>query len=296
MKKILVTGHNGFLGSHLTEELSKKYQIIGLSNEKTKNSKIKQINKDIRKVKTSDFPKDISHIIHLAALTDVQYCQKYPTQCFEVNVMGTQNLLEIARKLNSKFTYISTSHVYGPPKILPIRETHPVQPTSIYSASKIASEIICESYSKLYGINCNILRIFSVYGPKSPTHLVTSRIMSQILTKNVLELGNTDSKRDFIFVADVISAISFIIKKSNGFNLYNVGCGKSHSILELCYELEKIAGKKISIQSKKSLLRKTDINDIFSNPSKLRRMGWKPNTSFKNGLKITFDWFRNTYC
>lgn len=296
MKKILVTGHNGFLGSHLTEELSKRFEIIGLSNNQTRNSNIKQIKKDIRIIKTSDLPKDISHIIHLAALTDIQYCQKHPTKCFEVNVMGTQHLLEIARKLNSKFIFLSTSHVYGFPKTLPIDEKHTVKPTSIYSASKIAAEVICESYSKLYDIDCDVLRIFSVYGPNSPPHLVTSKIMSQILTTNMLELGNIHSKRDFIFVKDVISAISLIMKKSNGFNIYNVGSGKSHSILELCNVLGGFTEKNISIKSKNSLLRKTDINDIFSNSSKMHKLGWRSNTSFQDGLKITFDWFKNTYC
>jgi len=291
LKKILVTGHNGFLGSHLTEELSKKFEIIGLSNNHTKNSKIKQINKDIRKVKTSDIPKDISCIIHLAALTDVKFCEKFPTQCFQVNVMGTQNLLEIARNLNSKFIFLSTSHVYGVPENLPITEKHSLHPTSNYASSKLAAEIICESYSKSYNLDCTILRIFSVYGPKSPEHLVTSRIISQFLTKNIIELGNSNSKRDFIYVKDVISAIEFVIKKSKGFKIYNVGNGKSFSILELCTILENITGKNISIKPIKSLLRKTDAIDVFSNNSHLRQLGWKSKISIKEGLKITFDWF-----
>ncbi len=291
MKKILVTGYDGFLGSHLTKKLSKRFEIIGLSKNKAKNSKIKQINKDVRKIKTSDIPKDISHIIHLAALTDVKFCEQFPTQCFEVNVMGTQNLLEIARNLNSKFTFLSTSHVYGVPETLPITQKHPLHPTSNYAASKLAAEIICESYSKSYDLDCSILRIFSVYGPKSPEHLVTSRIISQFLTKNILELGNTNSKRDFIYVDDVINAIEFVIKKSKGFKIYNVGNGKSYSILELCTMLENITGKKITINPVKSLLRKTDADDVFSDNSQLRQLGWKSKTSMKEGLNVTFDWF-----
>ena len=291
LEKILVTGHTGFLGSHLIESLSKNYQVIGISDKITKNSKIKQIRKDIRKIKPSDIPKNISYIIHLAALTDVQYCQKYPTRCFEINVMGTQNLLEIAKKLNSKFIYLSTSHVYGIPKSLPIKENNPLHPNSNYSASKLAAEIICESYSKSYDVDCTVLRIFSVYGPNSPLHLVTSKIISQILTKDTLQLGNTDSKRDFIFVKDVISAIQLVMKKSKGFNIYNVGNGKSYSILELCNIVKKIAGKNISIKSKKSLLRKTDVDDIFSNNSHLRKLGWKSKISINEGLQTTFDWF-----
>lgn len=292
LKKVLLTGHSGFLGSHLTKELTKNYQVLGISDKKIKNPDIKQIKKDIRKIKPSDVPKDISYIFHLAALTDIQYCQKFPSTCFDVNVMGTQNILEICRKLDSKFLFLSTSHVYGKPKTLPIREDHPTVPTSIYSTSKLAAEIICESYAKSYGIDCSILRIFSVYGPNSPPHLVTSRIISQILTKDVLQLGNIKTKRDFIFVNDIISAIKLVMKKSKGFNIYNVGNGKSHSILELCNLLQKISDKKISIKSKKSLLRKNEIDDVISNSLKLKKLGWKPMFSLNEGLKITYDWFK----
>jgi len=292
LKKVLLTGHSGFLGSHLTEELTKNYQILGISDKKIKNPAIKQIKKDIRKIKPSDIPKDISHIFHLAALTDIQYCQKFPSNCFDVNVMGTQNMLEICRKLDSKFLFLSTSHVYGKPETLPIGEDHSTIPTSVYSASKLAAEIICESYAKSYGTDCSILRIFSVYGPNSPSHLVTSRIISQILTKDVLQLGNIKTKRDFIFVDDIISAIKLVMKKSKGFNIYNVGNGKSRSILELCNLLQKISGKKISIKSKKSLLRKNEIDDVVSNSLKLKKLGWKPMFSLNEGLKITYDWFK----
>jgi len=206
--------------------------------------------------------------------------------------MGTQNMLEISRKINSKFLFLSTSHVYGKPKTLPIREDHSTIPTSVYSASKLAAETICQSYAKSYGIDCSILRIFSVYGPNSPPHLVTSRIISQILTKDVLQLGNIKTKRDFIFVNDVISAIKLVMKKSKGFNIYNVGNGKSHSILELCNLLQEIGNKKISIKAKKSLFRKNEIDDIISNSSKLKKLGWKPIFSLNEGLKITYEWFK----
>lgn len=291
MKKILVTGHTGFLGSHLVKQLSKKYKILGISNQTPENPLIKQIKKDIRKVKLNDIPNDISYIIHLAAITDVQYCQKYPTECFNVNVLGTQNLLELCRKLNSKFIYFSTSHVYGIPKTLPLDENHTLCPISNYAASKLAAEIICKSYSESYNMDCAVLRIFSVYGPKSPRYLVTSRIISQFLMKNVLELGNVNSKRDFIFVKDVINAVEFVMKKSKQYKIYNVGNGKSCSILDLCNILESITGKKITIKSKRSFLRKNDINNMFSNNFNLRQLGWKPKVSLNEGLQITFDWF-----
>jgi len=98
--------------------------------------------------------------------------------------------------------------------------------------------------------------------------------------------------RNFIFVNDIISAIKLVMKKSTGFNIYNAGNEKSHSILELCNLLQKISDKKISIKSKKSLLRKNEIDDVISNSLKLKKLGWKPMFSLNEGLKITYDWFK----
>ena len=129
-------------------------------------------------------------------------------------------MLEIARKHNSKFIYISTSHVYGIPKTLPIKEDHPLNPTSVYASSKLAGEIITQSYGNNYGINTSILRIFSVYGDDSPSYLVTSKIISQLFTKNKISIGNVYPKRDFIYIDDVGSAIELVLRKSHGFNVY----------------------------------------------------------------------------
>jgi len=252
LKKILVTGQSGFIGSHLIDALSKKYSIIGLSMKNLPQLKISQIKYNIQKISINQIPKNIFCIVHLAALTDVQFCQSNPTKCFDVNVNGTQNMLEIARKRDSKFIFLSTGHVFGVPKKLPINENHPRNPTSIYSASKLSGEILCEAYSKSYGLDVSIIRFFSIYGPNSPPHLVTSKIISQILTKNVLQLGNLYPKRDFLYVDDAIKSIQLILKKLHGFNSYNVGSGNSYSISELCKILEKIANKKIKIKSIKS--------------------------------------------
>jgi len=119
LEKIIVTGHNGFIGSHLIQNLQNKFHIIGISEQINKKFPIKQIKKDIKKITPKDIPKDIFCIIHLAALTDVTICEKNPRKCFETNVLGTLNMLEIARKINSKLIYLSTSHVYGKPQKKP---------------------------------------------------------------------------------------------------------------------------------------------------------------------------------
>ena len=288
MKKLIITGHSGFLGTYLTKSLEKKYEIIGISKQKRKITSITQIVKDINKITITDLPKKIHSIIHMAALSNVEMCEKNSIQCYKVNFLGTLNMLEIARCLKSKFIFISSSHVYGIPKHLPIKENHPRIPTSVYSASKISGENLCEVFAKSYGMNISIARLFSVYGPGSPRFLVVSRIINQLKKSNKVTLGNLSPKRDFIFVEDVVNGIFTILRKSNGFNVYNIGNGRSYSILQVCSYLKKYAKKDAQIQSNKSRLRKNDVNNIVANNSKLIKLGWKPLVTLNEGLKYTY--------
>jgi len=276
----------------LTKSFSNNFNILGISNKIVPNSEITQIKKDIKNISIKDIPKKTFCIIHLAALTDVDYCNNYPTETFQVNTIGTQNLLEIARKINSKFIYLSTSHVFGNPKQIPIKENHPKQPTSIYSASKLTGEILCESYSKTYGLDISIARLFSVYGPNSPKHLVTSKIIQQLMKGNIIELGNIRPKRDFLYIDDAITALEIILKNTSGFNSFNLGSAKSYSIENICKHLIKIADKDIKLKTKKSLSRTIEIPNIVADCSKIKKLGWKPTTKLNDGLKLTYDWFK----
>ena len=292
MKNIIVTGHDGFLGSHLVPELQKKFNVIGVS--KTGYSqKITQLKKDICKISYLDFPEKINYIIHLAAITDPIYCQKNPKECFNVNVNGTQNILELARRKDSKIIFFSTSHVYGIPKKLPVKEGDPKHPNSIYSDSKLDAEIICESYSRTYGLDVSIVRLFSVYGPNSSSHLVVNSIINQLLKNKVIQLGNINSRRDFIYVTDVIQAIKIILKTIHGFNDYNVGTGKSYSILEICEILKKISKKNIPVKSIKSKIRKNDLSKIVCDPTKIQNLGWKSKIGISVGLQKMLEWYKN---
>ncbi|MDH3192294.1 MAG: NAD(P)-dependent oxidoreductase [Nitrosopumilus sp.] len=286
-----MTGHSGFIGSHFTKSFKNKFNVVGISNKIVSDSDISQIKIDIKNISIKDTPKEIFCIVHLAALTDVNYCNNFPTEAFQVNTLGTQNLLEIARKKNSKFIYLSTSHVFGNPKQIPIKENHPKQPTSIYSASKLGGEILCESYSKTYGLDISTARLFSIYGPNSPKHLVTSKIIKQLLQGNTIELGNIKPKRDFLYIDDVIKGLEILLHNTRGFNSYNIGYGKSFSIENLCKILIKIANKDIKIKSKKSLSRTKDIPNMVANCSKIKKLGWKPTVKLNDGLKLTYEWF-----
>ncbi len=286
MKKILISGYNGFLGTHLTNSLISKYDVIGLSKKNSKDDRLRHIKKDITKITSNDF-KDIFCVIHLAAITDPKFCNDFPDQCILTNVLGTQKMLEAARKNNCKVIYASTSHVYGIPKKLPIRETTLTSPTSIYSGSKLAGEILCESYSKQFDMDISIVRIFSVYGPGSGNHYVISNIISQLKNSNIIKLGNLKSKRDFIFISDVVKAFEIILNNIQGLNIYNVGTGASYSIEKICKIIEKLLGKKIIIKTNSKQNRKIDPKNIVCDISKLKKLGWKPKISIEQGLEKT---------
>jgi len=171
----------------------------------------------------------------------------------------------------------------------PINENHPTNPISIYATSKLVGEFFCESYSKSYGLDITIPRLFSVYGPESPNHHVISKIISQLST-NKIKLGNLYPKRDFIYINDVIMALELILNKMYGFEIYNIGTGKSYSILQICNILQKIARTKIPITSVNSTSRKNEIKDIRSNSHKIKKLGWKPLITIHKGLEETYEW------
>ena len=288
MKKILITGSSGFIGKNLVESLLSEYEITGLSK-KQKNSKSEHVTKDISKITSKDF-KNIFCVIHLAAITDLKVCKDFPDQCIATNVLGTQKILESARKNNCKVIYASTSHVYGIPKKLPINETTSTSPTSMYAGSKLAGEILCESYHKQFDMDISIVRIFSVYGPESNNHYVVSNIVEQLKKSNKIKLGNVNSRRDFIFISDVINAFKIILNNINGFNIYNVGAEKSYSIKEICKKFEKLHGKKIIIKSNLKQNSKFDAKNIICDATKLKKLGWKSKISLDEGLKKMYEY------
>jgi len=291
MKQIMITGHNGFLGSNILLKLvSEKYDITGISTTIKKNNSIKQIKRNILEIKDSDIVRN-STIIHLAGMTDVTYCEKHPEECYNLNVIATQKILEIARKKNCSLIYPSTSHVYGIPKKLPIKETHPTNATSVYSESKISAEKLCQAYSKSYGLNISVLRLFSTYGPKNSEYKVESRIIRQLLSNSMIKIGNLSPKRDFIYIDDVTKAFQIVIKNLKNFNIYNVGSEKSYSIQEICDILKKKYGKDITVVADKEKIRKNDIKSVVSDCSKIKRLGWKPKISINEGLELTLNWY-----
>ena len=289
MDEILITGSSGFLGNHLVNSLQNSQKVIGWSNNKQKNQSknFRHSKKDLR-VKNISITSNISSIIHLAAISDVKYCNENPSTCFDVNVTGTKKMLEICRKKDTNFIFASTSHVYGKPEKNPISEKEKTKPNSIYATTKIIGENLCESYAKTYGLNITIFRFFSLYGPNAPKHNVVHNIINQYINNSKIKIGNLRPKRDFLYIDDAIRAIKIVNKNQKGFQIFNVGSGKSFSVKMICDKIEKIMKKKVTIETDKTKIRKNDILEIKSNYSKIRRIHhWEPKISLDEGLKKT---------
>ena len=293
MGKILVTGSSGFLGNRLVNSIEKSQKIIGLSNNKQEDNSSNIVHKKIDlRAKNLSIRSEISSIIHLAAVSDVKYCNENPSSCFDINVTGTKKILEMCRKKDIDFLFASSSHVYGEPKKNPISEKERTKPNSIYSATKIMGENMCESYAKTYGLNISVLRFFSLYGENAPKHNVIHNIINQYRINSKIKIGNLKPKRDFLYIDDAIRAIKIVNKNQKGFQIFNVGSGKSYSIKTICDKIEKIMKKKMKIEIDKSKIRKNDILEIRADYGQIKKIhSWQPLISIDEGLKKTCSYY-----
>jgi len=290
-----VTGSSGFIGNYLVPQfLNQNYKVFGISKRKQKSFKnFISSSIDISKISNSKLQNNFSKIIHMAALSDVDYCNFNPSKCYEINVNGTQRMLETARKNDAEFIFLSSSHVYGNSKNLPLSETESNPPLSHYASSKRMSEILCETYALTYGLNIRVARIFSVYGPNSSKSNLVFNIINQVIHDSQITLGNITPKRDFIFIDDVIIGLLDVINsKKKGYDIYNLGTGKSTSIVDLINLVLNFSNKKMRIISKKDKIRKNDVLDVCADISKMNsHFNWKPQVSLKKGLEITCKYY-----
>lgn len=281
MKKILVTGSRGFIGGHLKNRLMED-GFIGRSA-----AEMCDIF-DITNLSQLQYSgEDPEMIIHLAAKTSIEYSFENPFEIYHTNIGGTLNLLELARTKNiAKFIFLST-YVYGQPKYLPIDERHSISPHAPYNQSKFIAEQLCETYSKNFGIDIVTLRPFYIYGPSSrPASLVPS-LLRQIKQSGGVILSGEDTRRDLLFVQDFIDLIEAVIREfPEGYNMYNVGYGKSFSLEEVSEILATLLKKKIKIEYD-GKMRPNDVREMVADISKVsKEFNWKPVTTIENGLKM----------
>jgi NAD dependent epimerase/dehydratase len=314
LKKILITGGTGFIGSHLAEKcIQKGYQVtvfdrynvnynLGNLSNSIFRKKIKFVFGDIRDFDSVDnVVKKNDIILHLAALIGIPYSYISPNAYIKTNIEGTYNILESAKKNKcSKVFVTSTSEVYGSAKYMPIDENHPLQPQSPYSASKIAADNLALSYYYSFNLPVAIIRPFNTYGPRQSQRAVIPTIINQILnTKdNFIELGNLTPTRDFSYVTDICEGfIKAINSKNLSGEVINLGTGNNFSIKKIAQLISKLIKREIKF--KKSNLRfrpkKSEVQNLCSSIKKAKKkLNWKPKYTgvkgFERGLLETIEW------
>tara|TARA_B100001559_G_C16468050_1_gene607542 strand:- start:522 stop:1523 length:1002 start_codon:yes stop_codon:yes gene_type:complete len=316
IKKILVTGSEGFIGSHLVEFLvEKKYQInaLCLYNSFDQNGwldfldpkikkKINLIKGDIRDFKVINSAiEGCQCVIHLASLIAIPYSYDAPSSYVKTNIDGTLNLLEASRIKNvKKFIHISSSEVYGTAQYVPIDEKHPLVGQSPYSATKIAADQLAYSFFCSFNLPLTIIRPFNTFGPRQSQRAIIPTIIAQLLQKNKkIKLGNIQTTRDFTYVEDTIRGIYMAINNDKCIGeTINLGTGFEISIEKLSKLLIKISNQDVSIISEKIRKRpsKSEVDRLLSNNQKAKKiLKWSPifigNEGLMKGLQDTYNWF-----
>ena len=315
MKKIIVTGGLGFIGSNLIDLLiDKNYYVINIdkvtysSNDYNtkdyKNSKkYKFIKCDIKdkKLKKIIFKYKPIGIFNLAAETHVDRSIDNPDSFIQTNIVGVFNLLECfkeySKKNKSKLIHISTDEVYG--DILSGRssENYPYQPSSPYAASKAASDHLVSSYIRTYKVPAMITNCSNNYGPKQHPEKLIPKIIYNILKNKPLPIyGKGTNSREWIYVKDHCEALLKVFTKGKIGEFYNIGSNKNLNNLQVTRELIKVSKNKINIGKKVKILFVKDrpghdIRYALSSNKIKNKLGWYPKTNFRQGIKLTFDWY-----
>lgn len=313
-EKILVTGADGFIGSHLTEELVKQgfdVKAFSLYNSFNTWGWLDTLSQDIMEnveVFTGDVRdpngvreamKGTDAVFHLAALIAIPFSYHSPDAYVDTNIKGTLNVLQAAKQLDlDKVLITSTSEVYGTAQYVPIDESHPYQGQSPYSATKIGADRLAESFYRSFGLPVAIVRPFNTYGPRQSARAVIPTIITQLLAgKEEIRLGSLTPTRDFNFVKDTAQGFIEIYRsdKTVGEEI-NIATQNEISIGELAEELIKQINPQAKIVCDEERLRpeKSEVNRLLGSNEKIKMLtDWEPRFTFEEGLAQTIDFFRD---
>jgi len=310
-RKVLVTGADGFIGSHLTERLVALgadvrafcfYNSNGSLGWLDDAEPAVKISLDVRlgDIRDARFVEEacrgVDTVFHLAALIAIPYSYAAPESFVDTNVKGTLNVLEGARRAGCRrMVNTSTSEVYGTPDGVPIRETHPLQGQSPYSASKIAADKLCEAYYCSFKVPVVTLRPFNTYGPRQSTRAVLPTLLVQLLAgKKEVKLGRLDPRRDLTFVADTVEGF---VKAADAEGIegkvIQLGTGRTVSVGEIFAIACKTLGVSAKVVQEEARLRPdaSEVMVLLSDPSLARAcLGWEASIPLEEGLSRTARW------
>lgn len=295
----LITGGAGFIGSHLVKELVSQGQQVtvldnlsggNLSNLKSVWNQITFIEQDIRNADALVNALDqVDFVLHHAALISVAESMEKPQETAEINVQGTVNVLEAARKNQVKrVVFASSAAVYGTRPELPYTENTPIDCQSPYAWSKQAGAELCQLYTKAYGVEAVALRYFNVFGPgqnpNSAYAAVIAKFMQLAAANQPLGIDwDGLQSRDFVNVQDVVQANLLAATQGKPGEIYNVASGRTYTLLELADTIEQVSGRKLARVSRPK--RPGDVHESSADISKIRAIGFVPSVSLKEGLE-----------
>lgn len=308
--KCLVTGADGFIGSHLVELLiSQEYQVKALSQYNSFNNwgwlesidclkNIEVLTGDIRDPHYCMYiTKNVDIIFHLAALIAIPYSYIAPHSYVDTNIKGTLNICQAALHNNcKKIIHTSTSEVYGTAKYVPIDENHPLQPQSPYSATKIAADMMAMSFYNAFDLPVLIARPFNTYGPRQSSRAIIPAIITQILAgKEEIKLGNISPTRDFNYVKDTCQGMLKLAHCNTAIGqTVNIGSNYEISIKNVLELIKKIMNSDVFFVTEEQRFRpeKSEVFRLKCDNTKLEKLtGFKPQYTIIQGLEKTIDWF-----
>tara|TARA_B100000963_G_C22537354_1_gene630446 strand:- start:7 stop:1026 length:1020 start_codon:yes stop_codon:yes gene_type:complete len=314
---ILVTGADGFIGSHLCEQLityGANVKALVFYNSFNKVGWLEDINPEIVKsmeiisgdVRDSEMvcklTKNVDIIFHLAALISIPYSYTSPRSFVQTNLLGTLNILEGAKANNcNRIISTSTSEVYGSALVTPIDEEHRIQAQSPYAASKISADHILESYVRSYNMPAVVLRPFNTYGPRQSEKAVIANIIRQAIDDSIKEIkiGTLTTKRDFNYVSDTVMAFIMLAlvpdKKISYGSVYNAGSGHSitiKNILDIILSMTN-SNKNVIVDKKRFRPEKSEVLNLVASSKKIKKLtGWHNRIDMEEGLKKTIIWWK----
>jgi NAD dependent epimerase/dehydratase len=308
-KKALITGADGFIGSHLTEMLiAKGYQVKALSQYNSfnnwgwledidKTSQIEILSGDIRDPHYCKYiTKDVDIIFHLAALIAIPYSYVAPDSYVDTNIKGTLNICQAAKDNgNIRIIHTSTSEVYGTAKYVPINEEHPMQPQSPYSATKIAADAMAMSFFNAFELPITIARPFNTYGPRQSARAVIPTIITQIANGiKEIKLGDLTPTRDFNYVEDTCQGFIALAEADATIGeTINIGSSFEISIGDTLNIIKELMDSNVSFVIDEQRIRpeKSEVFRLWCDNTKIENLtGFKPQVGIREGLQRTIDW------